>query len=177
MPTDSIIFLVFTGILAFAVLLQTLILLGFFIAAKVAQRKAMEEIAKLREDMQPLLTGAHHVMEAVEDMTPRVRAITVNVQTASQRLRDQVDHIDEMVGDVSGKTRRQVGRIDTMVTDTLDAVAHGTRVVQENVMSPLRQLGGWMAAARAATDVFFRGDRRGRRNGYGPRRGPGEDFN
>lgn len=165
MPTDSIIFLVFTGILAFAVLLQTIILLAFAIAAKIAQRKAMEEIDKLREDLRPIIAGAHHVVEAVEDMTPRVRATVVNVHTASERLRDQVDHIDSLVGEVTGKTRRQVGRVDNMVNDTLDAIAHGTRVIQENVMAPLRQVGGWMAAARAATDVLFRGERRGPRTG------------
>ncbi len=97
-------------------------------------------------------------------MTPRIRAITANVHTASERLRDQVDHIDSVVGDVTGKTRRQVSRIDNMVTDTLDAIAHGTRVVQDNVMAPLRQVGGWMTTIRAGMDILRPGERRSRRS-------------
>ena len=165
MPTSSIVFLVFTGVLAFAVLMQTLIMLAVFIAAKTAQRKVVEQVDRLREDMRPFLNTAAHMMEAVEDITPRIRAITVNVQTASERLRDQVDHIDSVVEDVTGKTRRQVSRIDGMVTDTLNAIAQGTRVVQDNLMAPLRQVGGWMNAARTAMDIFHRGDRRSHRSG------------
>lgn len=163
MPTGSIVFLIFTGVVTFAVVLQTIILLALLVAAKVAQKKALEQVDKLREDLRPFMQSANHVMEAVDDMTPRIRAITVNVHTASDRLREQVDHIDSVVGDVSGKTKRQVSRIDNMVTDTLDAIAHGTRVVQDNVMAPLRQVGGWMSAVRAGMDMFRPGERRSRR--------------
>ncbi len=163
MPTGSIVFLIFTGVVTFAVVLQTIILLALLVAGKVAQKKALEQIDRLREDMRPFIQSANHMMETVEDMTPRIRAITVNVHTASERLRDQVDHIDSVVGDVTGKTKRQVSRIDNIVTDTLDAIAHGTRVVQDNVMAPLRQVGGWMSAIRAGMDMFRPGERRGRR--------------
>lgn len=163
MPTNSIIFLVFTGVLAFAVLLQTLILLGFLIAAKAAQKKATEEISRLRGEMQPFMRTAAHVAEALDDMTPRIRAITVNVETASKRLRDQVQHVESTVGEITGKTRHQVGRIDTMVTDTLDAIAHGTRVIQNNVMAPLRQVGGWVATVKTGMDIFRFGTSRGAR--------------
>ena len=166
MPTGSIVFLIFTGVVTFAVILQTVILLALLIAAKMAQKKAMERFDQIREDIRPLLESASHLAEAVEDMTPRLRAITVNVHTASERLRDQVGHIDEAVGDITGKTRRQVSRIDNMVTDTLDAIAHGTRVVQENVMAPLRQVGGWMTAIRAGMDMFRPGERRNRHSGF-----------
>lgn len=163
MPTGSTVFLVFTGVVTFAVVLQTIVLLALLVAVKVAQKKAVEQIDQLREDMRPFLATASNVAQAVEDMTPRIRAITVNVHTASERLRDQVGHIDTVVGEVAGKTRRQVSRIDNMVTDTLDAIAHGTRVVQDNVMAPLRQVGGWMTAIRAGMDMFRPGERRGRR--------------
>ncbi len=170
MPTSSVVFLVFTGILAFAVLMQTFILLAVLIAAKAAQKKAMEEIGRLRGEMQPFLKTASHMADALDDMTPRIRAITVNVQTASERLRDQVQHIESTVGDLTGRTRHQVNRIDTMITDTLDAIAHGTRIVQDNVMAPLRQVGGWVATVRTGMDLFrFGTSRSSRRSEPGTR--------
>lgn len=164
MPTGSTVFLVFTGVVTFAVVLQTIILLALLAAGKVAQKKALEQVDQLREDLRPLLASAKQMADAVEDMTPRIRAIAVNVHTVTERLRDQVDHIDSVVVDVSGKTRRQVSRIDNMVTDTLDAIAQGTRVVQDNVMAPLRQVGGWMSAIRAGMDMFRPSERRSRRS-------------
>lgn len=164
MPTGSTTFLVFTGVVTFAVVLQTLILVAVLIAAKAAQGKAQEQIDRLREDMRPFLEATTNVMETFEDIAPRLNAVVANVHTATERLRDQVDHIDAVVVDVTGKTRQQVGRIDNMVTDTLDAVAHGTRVVQDNVMAPLRQIGGWMSAIRAGMDLLRGGERRSRRS-------------
>ncbi len=166
MPTGSTVFLVFTGIVTFAVVLQTLVVVAVVVGAKSAQRKAMEQFELLREEMRPTLDGVNNLLASIDDMAPRIRAITANIHNVSERLRDQVDHIDGVVGDVTGKTRRQVGRIDNMVTDTLDAIAHGTRVVQDNVMAPLRQVGGWMTAIRTGMDLLRPKDRRSRRSDF-----------
>jgi DNA-binding FrmR family transcriptional regulator len=167
MPTGSTIFLVFTGVVTFAVVLQTLVLLAVLVAAKAAQRKAKDEVERLQGQMRPLVQAIDSVSALIEDLNPQLRAVVANVQTASERLRDQVDHIDSVVGDVTGKTRRQVSRIDTMITDTLDAVASGTRVIQDNVMAPIRQVGGWMSAIRSGMDILRgggTGERRTRRS-------------
>lgn len=167
MPTGSTVFLVFTGVVTFAVLVQTVVLVAMIIGAKAAQRKIMEQVEKLHDELHPVLNAATDLMALADDMTPRLRAITVNVQTASDRLRQQVDHIDGMVADITGKTRHQVTRIDGMVTDTLDGVARGARTIQDNVMAPLRQIGGWMNTIRTALDLLRGGERRGDRR---PRR-------
>ncbi len=163
MPTGSTVFLIFTGVVTFAVVLQTAILVAVFLAAKNAQSKAMDEVDRLREELQPILRAATDSMALVSELAPRLRAIATNVQATTERLRDQVEHIDTVVVDVTAKTRNQVIRIDNMVTDTLDAVAHGTRVVQDNVMAPLRQIGGWMSAIRTGMDLLRGGERRSRR--------------
>jgi ABC-type transporter Mla subunit MlaD len=173
MPTGSTVFLVFTGVVAFAVLLQTIILLAIFLGAKQSERKVMEQVDQLREELRPLLNAATDVLELFDDMAPRIRAITVNVHTASERLRGQVDHVDALVAEATGRTRNQVRRVDQMVTDTLDGIARGTRTIQDNIMAPLRQIGGWMTAIRAAMDLLRRGgDRRSDRRS----RASDEDF-
>lgn len=169
MPTGSTIFLVFTGVVTFAIVLQTLVLLAVLVAAKAAQRKAMEQVERVQEQMRPLMQAIDSVSVLIEDLNPQLRAVVSNVQTASERLREQVDHIDSVVGDVTGKTRRQVSRIDTMITDTLDAVATGTRVIQDNVMAPIRQIGGWMTAIRSGMDVLRGGNTGERRTRRSPR--------
>ncbi len=163
MPTGSVVFLVFTGVVTFAVILQTIVLIAIIATAKASQRKITEQVDKLQDQLHPVLTAATNLMETLEDMTPRVRAITENVQTASERLRQQVDHIDTVVKDVTGKTHRQVSRIDGMVTDTLDGIARGTRTIQDNIMAPLRQIGGWMNTVRTTLDILSGRERRGER--------------
>lgn len=168
MPTGSTVFLVFTGVVTFAVVLQTIVLVVFAVAAKAAQAKIMEQADRLQAEVHTIVESSANIMETLDDLTPRIRAITENVQKATDTLRNQVNHIDGVVTDVTGKTRFQVARIDNMVTDTLDGIARGTRTVQDNIMAPLRQIGGWMNTIRATLDLLRgggdrRSDRRTRR--------------
>lgn len=168
MPTGSTVFLVFTGIVTFAVVLQTVVLVVFAVAAKAAQAKIMEQADRLQAEVHTIVESSANIMETLDDLTPRMRAITENVQKATDTLRNQVNHIDGVVTDVTGKTRFQVSRIDNMVTDTLDGIARGTRTIQDNIMAPLRQIGGWMNTIRATLDLLRgggdrRSDRRSRR--------------
>ena len=168
MPTGSTVFLVFTGVVTFAVVLQTVILVVFAVTAKATQAKIMEQAERLQSEVHTIVESTANLMETLDDLTPRIRAITENVQNATETLRQQVDHIDGVVTDVTGKTRHQVSRIDSMVTDTLDGIARGTRTIQDNIMAPLRQIGGWMNTIRTTLDLLRgggdrRGDRRTRR--------------
>lgn len=164
MPTGSTVFLVFTGVVTFAVILQTIVLLVFAVAAKAAQAKIMEQADRLQADIHTIVQSSADIMETLDDLTPRLRAITENVQKTTETLRNQVNHIDGIVTDVTGKTRSQVTRIDSMVTDTLDGIARGTRTIQDNIMAPLRQIGGWMNTIRTTLDIMRGGgDRRGDR--------------
>jgi len=169
MPTGSTVFLVFTGVVTFAVVLQTIVLVVFAVAAKAAQAKIMEQADRLQAEVHTIVESSADLMDTLSDLTPRMRAITENVQKATDTLRNQVNHIDGIVTDVTGKTRSQVSRIDSMVTDTLDGIARGTRTIQDNIMAPLRQIGGWMNTIRATLDLLRGGggdrrtDRRTRR--------------
>ena len=166
MPTGSTVFLVFTGVVTFAVVLQTIVLVVFAVAAKAAQAKIMEQADRLQSEVHTIVESSANIMETLDDLTPRMRAITENVQKATDTLRNQVNHIDGVVTDVTGKTRHQVSRIDSMVTDTLDGIARGTRTIQDNIMAPLRQIGGWMNTIRATLDLLRGGgggDRRSER--------------
>ncbi|MGH9616535.1 MAG: hypothetical protein ACRD28_07310 [Acidobacteriaceae bacterium] len=164
MATGSTVFLIYTGVVAFAIVLQTIVLLVFAVTAKAAQRKIMEQADRLHVEVHTIVESTANLMETLDDIAPRVRSITENVQKASETLRQQVDHIDGVVTDITGKTRHQVTRVDSMVTETLDMVARGTRTVQDNIMAPLRQIGGWMNTIRTTLDLLRGGgDRRSER--------------
>lgn len=162
MPTGSIVFLIFTGVVTFAVILQTVILFAVFVAAKQSERRVMELVDRLRQDLAPTLNAAKDVMLLIDEVSPKIKAITNNVHTASERLRGQVNNIDILIAEITGRTRQQVVRIDGMVTETIDGISRGTRIIQDNVLAPIRQIGGWLNTVRAAFDMFTRGEKRSR---------------
>lgn len=155
----SIVFLIFTAAVTLAVLLQLIILIVMAVAARKLQRQVTEQIDQIREDVAPALRVANDLLQ---ESAPKIKSIASNLHVASERLRGQVDRIDNAVEEVTGRTRKQVVRIDGMVSTTLDAIAHGTRTIQENVLAPIRQVGGWLTTIGAALDILRRPERRGR---------------
>lgn len=173
MPTGSVVFLIFTGVVTFAVVLQTAILLAIFVAARQAERRVMEQVNKLREDVAPTLKAAKDVLVLLDEIGPKIRTITTNVQTVSERAVGQANHIEAVINQITGRTQtvvtqitdrtlQQVIRIDGMVTETISGISRGTRAIQDNLLAPVRQLGGWLNTAVSAFDIFGRGTRRTR---------------
>ena len=124
MPTGSMVFLVFTGVVTFAVVLQTVVLLVFAVAAKTAQRKIMEQVDRVQDEVHTIVEASANLMETLEDIAPRARAITENVQKATETLRQQVDHIDGVVKDVPEK-RATRSRVSTAWSRTHSMASPG----------------------------------------------------
>ncbi len=157
-PGYSTLLLIFVAVTAIGVLIQAGVLLGLLIASRMAEKRVMEKIDDIRKDISPLLVSVHAL---VEETTPKIRAVTEHVHAVSthvQQVAEQIHaHIDESniaVTEVLQLARAQAQRVDGMVTEALDTVADGTRLVQESIMLPLRQVGGWISAAKAMVEAL-----------------------
>lgn len=151
--------MVFIAITAVGVLLQGGVLLALLFGARQTERKVMEKIDEIRDDIAPLLSTTRELME---ESGPKLHAIVDNVHATTAYVRTQVGSTTDTISEITGRTRHQVRRVDGMVTEVLDTVAHGTRVVQESVLAPLRQVGGWLYAARSILDTMRRPERKPR---------------
>ena len=159
LPGNSTLLLIFIAVTAAGVLLQAGVLLAMFFGARETERKVMEKIDEIRDDIAPLLNSTR---ELVEENGPKIHAIVENLHATSAFVRTQVGSTSDTVAEIAGRTRHQARRVDGMVTEVLDTVAHGTRLVQESVLAPLRQVGGWLYAARAILDTMRRPERKSR---------------
>lgn len=164
---SPILMLAFVAIAAAALLLQALVLLGIFLAVRRSERAATEKIDALRNDIAPVLRTAQGLLDNAQSLLrhidPRARAIADNIYAASEAVRDQANNTNMALAEVTERTLQQVRRVDGMVTDVLDAVAHGTRLVRDTILPPLRQVGGWLHAIQAVLDTLRHPSRRSAR--------------
>ncbi|MGC9291504.1 MAG: hypothetical protein ACP5EP_02125 [Acidobacteriaceae bacterium] len=167
-PSNPYMMLIFVAATAAGVLLQACVLLAIYFAVRSSERKATEKIDEIRKDITPLLRSARALVENAQALLkhtdPKVRAITDNLLATSEHVRDQADNMNAAVAEITLRTRNQVQRVDGMVTEVLDAIAHGTRLVRDSILPPLRQMGGWLHAARAVLDTLRRPEVRPRKN-------------
>jgi hypothetical protein len=150
----------FVGIIAAALAVQAL---AFVLAASFASKLLLklESIAERTEERtSPLLT---RTTEVLEEISPKIRSISANVEQMSYTVRAKCDEVGETlsqinrtVTDANDRTRIQVARVDGIVTDALHTTQQVSHVVQEGIRVPVKQMAGIIAGLKAGLETFVK---------------------
>jgi methyl-accepting chemotaxis protein len=97
----------------------------------------------------------------VEELGPKVRTITTNVEQITYTVRGKVDEysttadeINRTVKDANKRTQAQVSRVDGMVSEALHTAQNVSRTVQEGVRKPVQQIAGIVAAVKKGVETL-----------------------
>jgi len=145
---------------AVAVILQMFILLGLALSV----RKTSAKVEKLASEVQgralPILSSAETI---INESRGKIDIVMNNLVAVTGSLKMQMDRLDATVSDVVDRTRLQVIRADDLVTRTLDRVEETTEIVQNTVVSPVRQISGIVQGVSVGLSAFFGHNRNRRR--------------
>jgi predicted component of type VI protein secretion system len=147
----SWVYILFTALVAVAMLIQAGVLLGILIAMKTSLKRIEKIAAMAEEHAIPALTTAKNLLDSV---SPQLKAAADNVAAASETLRTQADHVNDTLDVVLRRTEAQAERVDEMITGTLNTVADATAAVQRTVNGPVRQISALLNGIRAGLDVL-----------------------
>jgi uncharacterized protein YoxC len=149
--TLEYIFAIFAIATAVGVLFQAGILFGFFIAFMKLQGKLEKILTHVTEHALPLIERSKVMLE---DLTPKVNAISANLVEVSELLKDESHTIKTSVDEVLEKTRAQTARVDEMVSGTLDGISQASATIQQGIEVPLRHVHGIFNGLKAAFEKF-----------------------
>ncbi|MGH9579507.1 MAG: hypothetical protein ACRD2R_00825, partial [Terriglobales bacterium] len=150
-PSTLTLLTLFIAVTALAVLVQMGILIALFLSIK----KTSARVDSLANDLErrglPVLDAAHTIL-----LESRVNLgnLTSNLAATSASVRSQVERFDGAVDDLLDRTRLQVIRADQMVSRTLDRVEETTEMVQETVVSPVRQIAALVHGLQVGIDTL-----------------------
>ena len=149
---------------SFAVVIQAGILVGLYLAVRKSTAR-MEALAnEFKSKTLPTIETAQSMLV---ELRPKIEAVTANVSESSVVVRNQINRLDATLTDVLDRTRLQVIRADELLNRTMDRVEETSEVVHKTVLSPLRQVNGFMSAISTGVEVFFGQRRRQPKNGMG----------
>jgi hypothetical protein len=152
----------FVIVACLAIIIQAGILVALFFSVRKTGAR-MEAIASQVESRAiPLLESARAVLE---DSGPKLKEITSNLVDATGTMKDQVTRLDSTVNDLVDRTRLQVIRVDELVSRTLDKVEETTEMVQQTVVTPVRQISGIVQGLSVGLGAFLGSRRRMKANG------------
>ena len=157
METLTPLFIALTGA---AVVLQAGILAAMYLAVRKSSARMDALAVEVKTKALPTLETAQAMLI---ELRPRLQEITDNLVDTTASVRSQVQRMDATVNDVVDRARLQIIRADDLLSRTLDRVEETSEMVQETVVSPVRQVAGLIQGVTAGIE-FLLGNR-GRRNG------------
>jgi|SRR5271154_4491138 len=161
---DDTLLKIFIAVTTFAVVVQAGILVGLYLAVRKSTAKMEALATEVSSKALPAITT---VQSTLVDLRPKLDVISTNAAESSNLIRNQLGRIDATLTDVLDRTRLQVIRADELLNRTMDKVEETSEVVHKTVISPLRQVNGFMAALSTGVEVFLGQKRRHPKNGAG----------
>lgn len=123
----------------------------------VAVWQARSQFARTQEKVSRVLDTADAILR---DSRANLTQVASDLAAVSSTARSQVERLDLAMADVVDRARLQVIRADELVSRTLDKVEETTEVVQQSVVSPVRQISGVLQGVAVAVDTLFRSGQR-----------------
>lgn len=151
MPTldSQTILLAILGVVAVALLGQTILLLAIFVVIRKAANSMKEQFEDLRSATMPVI---YNTRELFKRVAPHVEDAAADLAAMAHGLRTQTAEIQASATDTLEKIRHQTARLDQMVTTIFNAVDRATNFVTETVAKPVRQLNTILASAKSVVE-------------------------
>jgi predicted transcriptional regulator len=147
--SSQILLVVFVAICAFSMVAQAVSAIGLFLGARAAQKKLLALADDVRLHALPVIISSQQV---VQDLTPRLKVISENLEKISDMARTKSEKVSGLVDNVTNRAQVQADRVDGMVKGTLDQVTHAVQAIENGVQKPLRQVNGIINGLRAGLD-------------------------
>jgi hypothetical protein len=141
--------LVCIAVIAGAVLIQTIILIGFVVGVAKTAKAIKEEVDEMRSTVMPVVKSTG---ELLVRLGPKVESTVTDVSELTRLVRTQAAEAQVAVEEILHSVRKQTTRMDTMLSDSLDAVDKATAFATKAVSVPVRQLSGILAAIKATIE-------------------------
>jgi methyl-accepting chemotaxis protein len=167
-----------------AVIVIAAIMVGVLLAVFIggaALFKLMKKFESFADDAQARATPLIAKGEALfDDLAPKIRNISTNVEQISYTARSKADELGETVSqinrtvvDVNTKARVQSDRVHGLVTEALNTTQEVSQAVQHGIRVPVRKIAAIVAGVKAGLEEFierspFAGQLGKRSKGPGP---------
>jgi uncharacterized protein YneF (UPF0154 family) len=136
---ETTLLIAFIAVTAVAVVLQTMILGGMFVAMRKMIERTEALQVRINEQAVPLL---EKIRGLVDESTPKIQTVIANVAETSDLVKSQAVKIDGAVTEFVGIARSQAEKANGLAGRTLERVDHTAAAIQNAVTTPVRHLSG-----------------------------------
>ena len=140
---------VFTGVLAFAVLMQSVLLLMVFLNLRKLIKDLLPKVQKLMEKTEATLVS-------ITDIAERIRPVAYKLAESAEVIHDRVVDVDGFVGEIVEISRREIAEIEDTLHDVTTRMRDAINTLSDNIIMPVSRINALTKAVRVALGVLFR---------------------
>jgi len=140
---------VFTGILAIAVLMQSVLFLLTFLSLRKLTKVLLPQIQKLAEQTEATFVE-------IKDIAENIKPVAQKLADSAEIIHDRTIAIDGFLGEVMEKSRREIAGIEDALHVVTQRVQDSINMLSAGIFMPINRINALTKAVRVAADVFFR---------------------
>lgn len=148
--------MVFTGILAVAVLAQSVLFFLMYRSIRSLGARFEDLSGDLSRHMENVTRGADSVMESVRGIAEAVRPAAGQFSDSVDTLHGRVLEIDSFLGEVTEMVRGELVQVQDTVHTASARIQETIDVARDCVLGPVSQVSAIGKGMRAALEVLFR---------------------
>lgn len=146
---------VFVGIIALAVLAQSVALLLVSLRLKRLSARLEAVSGELVKKVDVLAKSAEETFVGIKSVVAKAEAIRENLLQTTQVIRNRATDLDGLLEDVTKSARLQVAEVQYFLESSTRKIEETFDVVQKSILEPIRELGALLVGLKAGLDVFW----------------------
>jgi uncharacterized protein YoxC len=147
-------------VIALAMAAQAVVTIGVSYGAWKTLKEFKDLAADFHAQATPIM---RQTTELINDVGPKVRAVSENVSQISYTVREKVDEVGETVSQVNRtvlvsneKARAQIDHVDRIVSSALETTEEVKETVAQGVRGPLKQVAGLITGVRVGIETLLK---------------------
>jgi len=149
---DNTLLVVFIGILAFAVLMQSVLFFLMYLSIRRLTGQIRKLSKDLRERIGNMTVKVESTLSAITEVTETIKPVAKKLSESTDMIHARIVDINGFVKEMTSGARREMAGIQ----ETLHGIQGVFGVLSENLLVPLNKVNALTKAVRVAFEVFFR---------------------
>jgi methyl-accepting chemotaxis protein len=159
-PTLLILLVLFIGIVAVSLLLQSLAFWGMYRSIRQLSVRIEKLAADLTKTTDSLSSRTEDVLKTVRNFVEKLQGMQANLTATTEIVQRRVVELDAFLEETTEAARRQVVRIQSVVENASMRVEDTFETLERRVLTPINEVSAIVTGLRTGLDVLLRKRRR-----------------
>jgi hypothetical protein len=147
---------VFTGILAFAVLLQSLLFFGIYRSIRQLNEWMSVWSKDMLKNIQTISSRVEEGVSTIKSTAESLKPITQNLVHTTQIVHNRVLELDQFIGETTRTAQLEFMRIQDTFQLAMRRAELAIEALRDSILAPINEANAVVRAVRTGLDVLFR---------------------